>query len=320
MTLHYEDDTVTLHHGHALAVAGTLQSSSVQTIVTSPPYFGLRDYGEAGQIGGEASLADYVESLRELFSEMRRVLSDDGVLWLNLGDTYSGRANAGPAYDGNRGRGRPGAIPKRKRTTSDAPYKSLLGAPWRVAFALMDDGWVLRSEVIWAKPNPMPESVLDRPTRSHEQLFMLTKGPRYYYDAAAIAEPAIEAGRIVSAYPDAAKVHQTGPFIRNRPGLVDRAVPALRNKRDVWEIAPAHFGDAHFAVMPDALARPCILSSSRPGDVVLDPFSGSGTTGMVATQEGRKYVGIDLNADYLDLSLRTRFHAPSLNLYPAAGA
>jgi DNA modification methylase len=310
----YADDTVTLHHGDALATARSFESGSVQCIVTSPPYYGLRDYDEAGQIGSEQSLAHYVASLTTLFAELRRVLSDDGVLWLNLGDTYAGRANAGPAYDGNRGKGRPSAIPKRKRTTSDAPYKSLLGAPWRVAFALMDDGWVLRSEVIWAKPNPMPESVTDRPTRSHEQLFMLTKGPRYFYDAAAVAEPAIEAGRIVAAYPEAAKVHGTGTFIRNKIGLVDRAVPAMRNKRDVWEIAPAHFDGAHFAVMPAALARPCILSSSRPGDVVLDPFSGSGTTGEVATQHGRRYVGIDLNSAYLDLSLRTRFAQPSLGV------
>ena len=142
---------------------------------------------------------------------------------------------------------------------------------------------------------------------------MMTKGPKYFYDATAIAEPSIEAGRVIAAYPEDSKVHQTGVFIRNRPGLESRAVPAMRNKRDVWEIAPAHFGGAHFAVMPAALARPCVLSSSRPGDVVLDPFSGSGTTGLVATQAARKFVGIDLNRDYLELSLRARFAQPTLN-------
>jgi DNA modification methylase len=314
MTIFWQDDTVTLHHGHALDVARTLPTSSVQAIVTSPPYFGLRDYGHDDQIGSEPTVADYVTALVQLLAELRRALADDGVLWLNLGDTYAGRANAGPAYDGNRGKGRPGGIPKRRRTTGDAPYKSLIGAPWRVALALIDDGWLLRSEVIWAKPNPMPESVADRPTRSHEHVFMLTKGARYFYDAAAVAEPAIEAGRLITAYPSDAKLHDTGAFIRNRPGLQDRVVPTMRNKRDVWEIAPAHFDGAHFAVMPAALARTCILASTRPGDVVLDPFSGSGTTGMVATQEGRRYVGIDLNADYLDLSLRTRFVQPALGV------
>jgi len=312
MTMFWQDDTVTLHHGHALDVARTLPTASVQAIVTSPPYFGLRDYGHDDQIGSEHTVSEYVTALVQLLDELRRALADDGVLWLNLGDTYAGRANGGPSYDGSRGKGRPGGIPKRRRTTGEAPYKSLIGAPWRVALALIDDGWLLRSEVIWAKPNPMPESVSDRPTRSHEHVFMLTKGPRYYYDAAAVAEPAIEAGRLITAYPAEAKLHDTGAFIRNRPGLQDRVVPTMRNKRDVWEIAPAHFDGAHFAVMPAALARTCVLASTRPGDVVLDPFSGSGTTGMVATQEGRRYVGIDLNADYLDLSLRTRFQQPAL--------
>lgn len=314
----HRDSTVTLHHGDAFAVAQTLPDSAAQTIVTSPPYYGLRDYGHDEQIGSETTVGEYVAALVQLLGELRRVLTDDGVLWLNLGDTYAGRANAGPAYDGNRGKGRPGGIPKRRRTTGDAPYKSLIGAPWRVALALVDDGWLLRSEVIWAKPNPMPESVSDRPTRSHEHVFMLTKSSRYFYDAASIAEPAIEAGRLISAYPSGAKLHQTGPFIRNRPGLQDRTVPTMRNKRDVWEVAPEHFDGAHFAVMPAALARTCVLASTRPGDVVLDPFSGSGTTGMVATQEGRRYVGIDLNKDYLELSLRTRFRQPALDIYGGA--
>lgn len=312
MTIHWEDDTVTLHHGHALDVARTLPTASVQAIVTSPPYFGLRDYGHDDQLGSEPTVAEYVAALVQLLAELRRTLADDGVLWLNLGDTYAGRANGGPAYDGNRGKGRPGGIPKRRRTTGEAPYKSLIGAPWRVALALIDDGWLLRSEVIWAKPNPMP----DRPTRSHEHVFMLTKGPRYFYDAAAVAEP-VASSTIVRAAQNLAG--QTGSRRANGGTRPDRPMSVVggvesRNARDVWEIAPAHFDGAHFAVMPAALARTCVVASTRPGDVVLDPFSGSGTTGMVATQEGRRYVGIDLNADYLDLSLRTRFQQPSLAL------
>ena len=281
---YYQDDAVTLHHGDALTVAKTLDAASAQTIVTSPPYFGLRDYGEAGQIGAEASFGEYVGNMVALFGEFRRVLADDGTLWLNLGDSYG----AG---------------------------KNLLGVPWRVALALQDDGWILRSEIIWAKPNPMPESVTDRPTKSHETIFLFAKSPRYYYDAETIKEES------KGEWNSADGFIPEGQAKRNIEGRIGSRADAQqfgRNKRTVWTVPTVPFSAGHFAVYPPALIRPCVLAGSRMGDTVLDPFSGSGTTGMVATQEGRKYVGIDLNSDYLDLSLKTRFAQPVLNLGDAA--
>lgn len=302
-TVHYRDDQITLHHGDALEVARTLPSGSVQTIVTSPPYFGLRDYGEDGQIGAEASVGEYVDGMVTLFRELRRLLADDGTLWLNLGDTYASRwASVRSTGRENRGGDRTRA------TRGDMPEKNLLGVPWRVAFALQDDGWILRSDVIWSKPNPMPEPVTDRPTRAHEYLFMFAKSRRYYYDAAAIAEP--DGGRSSGngfSRPERVSLGGDGQDIPWEPG-------AGRNKRDVWTVATVPFGEAHFAVYPPELIRPCIRAGSRIGDTVLDPFSGSGTTGQVALYEGRKYIGIDLSKDYLDLSLRTRFQQPTLAL------
>lgn len=308
---YYEDDLIALHHGDALAVSATLPSASVQTIITSPPYFGLRDYGEAEQIGAEASLGEYVDRMVRLFRELRRVLADDGTLWLNLGDSFASGSRTSYAFDPK--------LPERAhlRPISDLPAKNLLGVPWRVAFALQDDGWILRSDIIWHKPNPMPESVLDRPTNSHEHLFLLAKSPRYFYDAEAIAEPVVgsQSDRALSFARAGKEADVPGQSMKQK--RIDRPGPkgdtSTRNKRDVWTVSPIPFPGAHFAVYPPELIRPCILAGSRPGDTVLDPFSGSGTTGMVATQERRKYVGIDLNRDYLDLSLRERFQSPPLN-------
>lgn len=294
--IHYDDGDVTLHHGHALKVARTLPSKSVQTIVTSPPYYGMRHYEEPGQYGQENSLAAFVRGQVQLFRELRRVLRDDGTLWLNLGDTYSGRANAGRAYEGNRGMNRPKVMPPRKNTTSDAPFKNLLMVPSKVAIALQRDGWVLRNDIIWHKGNAKPESATDRLSQTYEHLFLLTKKPRYQFNLDAIrARRGSGAPRLVPT--STAWVSPDG--IAPNPG-------------DVWTINVEPFKGAHFAVFPTELARRCILAGSREGDVVLDPFSGSGTTGMVAQREGRKYVGIDLNAKYLDLSLRTRFRQPAL--------
>lgn len=312
MRLHHERPGLSLWEGDATDMAAHLEPGSVQTVVTSPPYWGLRDYGVEGQLGAEADVRDYVANLVVLLGEVREVLADDGVLWLNLGDTYN-------AYNNNRKSGmsslkQRGHTPdpgRRGLSTSMVPNKSLVGVPWRVALALVDDGWVLRSDVIWVKPNPMPEPVRDRPTRSHEHIFMLTKGSRYYYDAATVAEPAVEAGRYVKPYAQGTKHASQSDEQRDRTQRYAPSggvlVGATRNRRDVWTVGTQPFSGAHFATFPPKLIEPCILSSSRPADLVLDPFSGSGTTGMVALEHGRRYVGVDMNAEYLDISLATRF-------------
>lgn len=330
-TPYYQDDSVTLHHGDALDVARTLADGSADCIVTSPPYFGLRDYGVDGQYGLEASPAEYVETMRALFSELRRVLCDDGTLWLNLGDSY--------ASDPGNGRGGSSTLIARKHDESgspiptanqrkpgvDVPRKSLLGIPWRVAFALQDDGWTLRNAIIWHKPNTMPESVTDRLSKRYEQVFLFTRSPRYWFDLDAIREPHSEASQKRS------EPHRAAPGKSARQGLgfpagvnpqtgrLDQLLhPDGRNPGDVWEIPTQPFPGAHFAVMASRLAQRCVLAGCKPGGTVLDPFSGSGTTGMVAQQLGRKYVGIDLNHEYLDLSLRTRLQAAALDFEAGA--
>lgn len=319
MTIHYEDDQVVLHHGDALAVLQSLPDASVNSCVTSPPYFGLRDYGEPGQYGLEASPAEYVETMRALFAEVRRVLADDGTLWLNLGDSYANAAGSGA-------QGSTGQRADRAFTASTIkpcralPSKNLLGIPWRVAFALQDDGWILRSDVIWAKRNLLPESVTDRPTRAHEYVFLFAKRPKYWYDADAIREESdpeqvAHNERCAREYSGrTARAATTGqPGNINNVGIHSRPGKPGRNARSVWPISAQPFPEAHFAVMPPELAERCILAGCKPGGVVLDPFSGSGTTGMVAQRHGRKYVGIDLNRDYLDLSLRTRLQQAALD-------
>ena len=263
-----------------------LQDCSVQTCVTSPPYWGLRDYGHDGQIGLEQTPDEYVAELVEVFREVRRVLADDGTLWLNLGDTYG-------------------------------PGKQLQGIPWRVAFALQSDGWWLRQDIIWAKPNPMPESVTDRCTKAHEYVFLLTKSARYYYDAAAIAEPFLHGDMQREAKRrKAAGLLRTGEYMvgsgRNdgdsyTGGVGFASAKDTRNKRDVWTIATKPYAGAHFAVMPEALAEPCILAGSRPGDLVLDPFAGSGTVGVVALRHERDFIGTELNPEYAALA-EARIH------------
>ena len=313
---YYVDDLVTLFHGDALTLAPVLETGSVQTIVTSPPYFGLRDYGHPDQLGAEGSVGEYVANLVAVFGALRSALSDDGTLWLNLGDSYSTyAANRGASTSFSRNDPLP-EVARGSGFSGDRSAKNLLGVPWRVAFALQDDGWVLRSDIIWAKPNPMPESVTDRPTKAHEYLFLFAKSPRYYYDAAAVREPDKGRDHARSVLDGQPSLNPSGGVMAPHRGL---RTPAGRdglgaNKRTVWEVATVPFSEAHFAVYPPELIRPCILAGSRPGDVVLDPFSGSGTTGMVATQEGRRYVGFDLNSEYLDLSLRTRFAQPVLDL------
>lgn len=321
MKPYYADDSVTLWHGDSLAVLQEMPDQSVDCCVTSPPYFGLRAYSDdPREIGRERTPQEYVENLRTIFGEVWRVLADDGVLWLNLGDTwYSGRDNPGPSGFDKKNRNRRGW-----ERAVDMPgqswgrRKSLIGIPWRVAFALMDDGWTNRQEVIWAKRNCTPDPAVDRPGRSHEQVFMLTKGPRYWFDAKAIreeSEPEQEThnqryAKVYDAHTHRADGRQPGN--QNSKGIHSRPGDPGRHPRSVWSISAQPFPGDHPATMPPGIAAKCILSGCKPGGVVLDPFSGSGTTGLVAGRIGRRYVGIDLSRDYLDLSLRTRLAQPAL--------
>lgn len=303
--------------GDCRDVLATLPERGAQMVCTSPPYFGLRDYGVAGQLGLEPTPAAYVEQLVAVFRSVRRVLADDGVVFLNLGDSYAGgktgRADTGEADLARRaaafGTGTGEATGPRDFKQRPVPDglkpKDLIGIPWRVAFALQADGWYLRADIIWHKPNPMPESVRDRPTKAHEYVFLLSKQERYFYDAAAIAEPSIDPesinGRKSARNPySLGKIDPDG-FGATRGGFsaipVGKTYPT-RNARSVWTITPKPFRGAHFATFPPALAERCIRAGSRPGDVVLDPFAGAGTTLLVAAQLQRLGVGIELNPAY----------------------
>ena len=299
---------------------------SVQCCVTSPPYWGLRDYGVSGQLGLESSPDAYVQNMVRVFREVRRVLRDDGTCWLNLGDSYAGSGPSGASYQSETTKRRAGKVQdgsfrisktlserglsyRDKKPVPPAGLKSkdLVGIPWRVAFALQADGWYLRSDIIWSKPNPMPESVTDRPTKAHEYLFLLSKNERYFYAADAIAEPSIHAGRVVE-YDGTQKnsVAAADPMMRTRLDSTVTVKPT-RNVRTVWNISTQAYPDAHFATMPEKLAERCILAGSKAGDIVIDPFMGSGTVARVALRLGRRAVGCDLNPAYIDLQReRTR--------------
>ena len=256
-----------------------IADGTVRCCVTSPPYWGLRDYGNDGQIGLEQTPDEYVAQMVAVFREVRRVLSDDGTLWLNLGDSYASFRDGKATPDTTRGASTGTLVGKGKASNRSASnfagtsikHKDLVGIPWRVAFALQADGWYLRQDIIWHKPNPMPESVTDRCTKAHEYVFLLTKSPKYYYDYAAMQEQA-------------------------------STTDGSRNRRSVWSITTKPFRGAHFAVMPEALVEPCVLAGSSAGDFVLDPFAGSGTTGVVALKHGRKFIGIELNSEYVTIA------------------
>lgn len=320
MTIHYGDESVTLHHGDALAVAKSLPTGSVDCIVTSPPYFGLRDYGSEGQYGLEASPIEYVETMRALFSELRRVLADDGTLWLNIGDSYYSGKGSPTQPDAKNEARRPPARVLDKGGADWARPKNLLGIPWRVAFALQDDGWNLRSDIIWAKRNCLPDPAPDRPSRAHEYLFQFSKSRRYWFDVDAIREdsdPDQQAHneKYAREYEvHTSRVKDTGqPGNVNNSGIHSRPGKGGRPSRSVWSISAQPFSGAHFAVMPLEMAERAVKSGCKPGGTVLDPFSGSGTTGLAASKHDRKYVGIDISSDYLDLSLRTRLQEPGLD-------
>lgn len=385
----------TILQGDSLALLKTLPDGCVQTCVTSPPYFGLRDYGTAqwdggdpdckhtqprhtgastlgmgkgasshesavrreeavptpyrgkcgkcgarridAQIGLEPTLAEYVAKMVELFAEVRRVLRKDGTLWLNLGDSYANDEKWGGATGGKHAQGLHGEPIGRRRRKTDLKPKDLCGVPWRVAFALQDAGWWLRSDIIWAKPNPMPESVTDRPTRSHEYIFLLTKSERYYYNAEAIKEPARWPNGPNS--PQSIKSPYGQGFTRNahaadkqrghgrrHAGFNDRWDAMSKeqqqsmgaNKRSVWTVATHPFPEAHFATFPPTLIEPCILAGSRPGDLVLDPFMGAGTTAIVAVKHSRDYLGLELNPAYIDIANRRLARGVQMTLQEAS--
>jgi DNA modification methylase len=336
-----------------------LPDESVHCVVTSPPYWGLRDYGHEGQIGLEDSPDAFVAALVEVFREVRRVLRDDGTAWVNLGDSYSGSGPSGASYQSattkaREGQKRDGAFAisgtlaargltyaeKKPIPAPGLKSKDLVGIPWRVAFALQADGWWLRQDIIWSKPNPMPESVRDRCTKSHEYIFLLAKSERYYYDALAIREEATDTGRENGRdgrdEPEGARPPGSNPRTLKRldytaprkikvPGGWDRGegahgtihrdgrtsaeyqeveVQGGRNKRSVWTIATNPFPEAHFATFPPALIEPCILAGCPVGGVVLDPFGGAGTTGLVADRLQRDAILIELNPEYADMAER----------------
>lgn len=296
--------------GDAAEKLKTLDDESVHTCVTSPPYFGLRDYGTAGQIGLEQHPKEYVKKLVRVFREVRRVLRDDGTLWLNIGDSYA----------------RYGKFTSAKY--AGCKQKDLIGIPWMLAFALRADGWYLRQDIIWQKTNCMPESVRDRCTKSHEYIFLLSKRPRYYFDAEAISEPIADSsikrcmqnidaqkgsdrqpgktnGNMKAALPrfgGSKYGSDTREEARTKSGA--EYIPSLkRNKRDVWSISTGGFKGAHFAVFPEKLVEPCILAGCPVGGTVLDPFAGSGTTGVVAKKLGRKFVGVEINPEYREMAV-----------------
>jgi DNA modification methylase len=290
-----------------------IPDGSVQTCITSPPYWGLRDYGNDGQLGLESTPNEYVANMVEVFREVRRVLADDGTLWLNLGDSFVGTGDKGDYQDPKHREGRSGQAKAINKNVEGLPSKNLVGIPWRVAFALQSDGWWLRQDIIWAKPNPMPEPVKDRCTKSHEYLFLLTKSARYYFNNEAIKEPSANLGATNIRFGGNKYGDSDDPKHATKSGntYVDSG---MRNKRDVWTINTKPFKGAHFAVMPEALVEPCILAGSKPDDLVLDPFAGSGTVGVVALRHGRNFVGTKLNREYAEIARqRIENDAPMFN-------
>ena len=276
--------------GDALSLLKGVPAGFAQCCVTSPPYWGLRDYGVAGQLGREKTPDAYVTNIVVVFHEVRRVLASTGTLWLVLGDSYTSGGRSSRATD------KKNPIREdnyRAPTPGGLKAKDLIGIPWMVAFALRADGWYLRSDIIWHKPNVTPESVTDRPTKAHEYLFLLSKSERYYYDSEAVREEAV--GKTVH------DLTGQGYFPPGQTPSCGNRIDGKRNRRSVWTVSTAPFKDAHFATFPMALIEPCILAGSKVGDTVLDPFTGSGTTCALAKKLGRHYLGMELNANYAQL-------------------
>jgi len=323
----------TLYTGDVLDVLATLPEESVHCVVTSPPYYALRDYGVPGQIGLEETPEQYIAKMVEVFRAVRRVLRDDGTLWLNIGDSYAGSGRGPSGSNGfqnaEQRQGFTGGTdprgPRRNKTDAPEGYKAkdLIGIPWMLAFALRADGWYLRSDIIWAKPNPMPESVTDRPTKAHEYLFLLSKSARYFYDAEAIREDGTTTRPELLAFGDRPDVDYPGHADRRRSKKPDgwdtgagghgnhhrdgrehgeaSEIRYGRNRRTVWTIATEPYPEAHFATFPRKLVQPCILAGCPVGGTVLDPFGGSGTTAEVALEYGRRAILVELKPEYVEL-------------------
>ena len=358
MRPYYENNGFSLIHADVLEGLKLLDSESVQCVVTSPPYWGVRDYGVKGQIGLEKHFDEYIEKIVSVFDQVFRVLKSDGVLWLNMGDTYISNPNM-DIGDRKYMSGRKRFIRPNTEKSTKLKIKNLVGIPWRVALALQDYGWILRQDIIWSKPSPMPESVKDRCTKSHEYIFLLSKRTKYYFNSDAIKEEAGEKGnansfrggcyvggntdnatlgkrtvsgntkkKLPSGWDRGPGSHdeKLGRYSNKRPSAPKgsfngkteamagtgqnafRAITDYRNKRSVWTISSRPFSEAHFATFPPELPLICISAGSQEGDLILDPFNGAGTTGLVARELGRKYVGIDLNESYLDITIERVEH------------
>ena len=302
-----------IYCGDALEWLRTIGTESVNTCVTSPPYYNLRDYGIDGQIGMEDTPEEYIDKLVEIFREVRRVLRPDGTLWVNMGDSYATRSGRQPPANTRNTHGHTVKYPP-----AGYKYKDLMGIPWLLAFALRRDGWYLRQDIIWHKTNAMPESVRDRCTKSHEYIFLLSKSDRYYFDAAAIREPCGTKGnartfRGGGVYTNGRSFHNSA-LAENASHGNDVNKTGARNRRSVWSMATGHFKGAHYATFPERLAEPCILAGCPEGGTVLDPFAGSGTTGVVAKSLWRNFIGIEINPNYCEMAidriLKTDGHEP----------
>ena len=292
-----------------------------QTCITSPPYFGLRDYGHPGQIGLENTPDEYIAAMVDVFRHVRDVLADDGTLWLNIGDSYAsgGRTWRAPNNNGMRSGANSERIDFRPQDPEGIKPKDLLGIPWMLAFALRADGWYLRQDIIWHKPNPMPESVRDRCTKAHEYVFLLSKSERYLFDADAVKEESKTPWSSARGFSEKGQSARSAGIDghRNGAGAHSDELKTGRNRRSVWTVPTRPYKGAHFATFPPALIEPCVLAGSRPGDIILDPFMGSGTTAAVAIQHGRKYIGCEINPEYQPLQ-QSRLDALAMLLFDAA--
>ena len=317
-------------HGDCREILKTIESGTINCCITSPPYYGLRDYGVDGQIGLEETPEQYIDQLAGVFDEIKRVLRDDGTLWLNIGDSYAGNGlRGGAAYPENAKKWKQGTNTGTLALKTAVKFKSneikpkdMIGIPWMLAFELRRRGWYLRQDIIWAKPNPMPESVTDRCTKSHEYIFLLSKSPHYYFDAEAIAEPVADSttrrlardienqngsvaygrtnGNMKAVLPRyGGKKYTENPesFFRTKSGNIYE-YRAKRNKRDVWTVSTKPYKGAHFATFPEDLIEPCVLSGCPSDGTVIDPFAGTSTTGVVCKRFGREFVGIEINKEY----------------------